>query len=501
MRHAPPIDGGDVLVVVGDLHLVIPAASVLDEEVVRMTRDRAGRAVAVDGGDPAEHPVFGAFVPMQRRHRRLDLIESVATAPPGLQNGICGEHLLEIIEGPGVDEVGVPVGQLEQSGFVGRRHRWIVTRRGSPRKATRGDHYTHPVLESALIEAVQTNRVGDVASRSEGAVNAAVVDACAAISARLEHTRAEIEGLLEQAGIPANIDPIARFPQRYALEVSVDDLATAEQVGEALAGMGFEPWERWTGAAQRSFERYGDHRSFARTNDATTVARVRWRAAASRTTWQRLTWPTPGDWHAVDLPRWAWRAYPAVRLTRLVLERIDPRRRYAGSLGPFLTTSDSLLDPLLDLVDVGEGSRVIDLGCGDGRLVVAAAARGAEAIGLESDVELVERARRRAAERGVVDRTTFVHGDARTAQLDELDVVFAFLPVEVIGELVPRLLARMRTGAVLLVHEQNRLPVGVEPAPDSSDLVVGSDAVTVAHRWWRPDPSRQSDPIDAKVIR
>lgn len=488
---------------VRDLHLVIAAESVLDEPVVGFAGDGAGRTLArgVDDAGTAEHPMFGSFVSMQPLHRGLDLGEADPAAPSGLEDGVVGEHLAEVVEAASVDQSRVASREIAEDRVGCAVHRSIVARPTRRRKATDGAHYTHPVLESALIEAVQTNRVGDVASRSEGEVHTAVIGACETIAARLEATRAEVETILAEAEFAAAIDPVGRFPQRYSVEVAADDLATAERIGAVLGTAGFEPWERWHGAARRSFERYGDHLSFARADDVTTVVRVRWKSTSPRSTWQRLTRPTPGDWHAVDLPRWAWRAYPAVRVVRLALERVDPRRRYAGSLGPFLTTSDSLLEPLLDLVDVGAASRVVDLGCGDGRLVVAAAARGADAVGIERDPDLVERARRRADDQGVADRTTFVHGDARTAELDEVDVVFAFLPVEVVAELLPRVLDRMRPGAVLLIHEQNRLPAGVDPAPDSSDLVVGADALTVAHRWWRPSPSRQSGSIDAKVNR
>lgn len=466
---------------------MIATPTVIDEPVMGGPGDRAGRRVVLDGDLGPQDPVLGPVVATESVHRGLDRGEAVASAPAGLQHGVGGEDVVEFGEGPGIDGRCVTLDQGSQVGGIRRRHRRIVARSSSLRKGSGTDHYTRPVSEAALIEAVQANRVGEVAGASRAAANVAVLHACEMIASRLEATRTEVADILGRAGVDAELAPIDRFPQRYGLEATVPDLETADAAGEALAAAGFEPWETWAGAARRSFERYGDHRSFARTDEVTTVVRVRWRSSSARSTWQRLTHPTPGDWHVVSLPSWAWRLYPVVRLGRLAVERFAPSLRYAGSLGPFLTTPAALLEPLLDLAGVGPDHRVIDLGCGDGRLVAAAAARGATAIGVETDPVLVDRAHRRAAQEGIADQVSFVVGDARTADLTGVDIVFAFLPVEVIAELLPGILERLAPGAIVLIHEQNRLPRWVEPAPDHSDLVVGDGAITVAHRW-RVDP-------------
>lgn len=339
--------------------------------------------------------------------------------------------------------------------------------------------------EASLIEAVHAGRVGSVAASTDGSLAARTVEACEAIGAHRDTIADEVRSVLEAAGIAAEIRTDGQLPQRHTIDARVADVATADAAASVLQPSGFEPWQRWRAGARRSFERHGDLLTVARTDVVTSVVRLRWRASAPRTRVQRLVRPTAGDWHLVTLPTWAWWAYPVVRLGRQLTEKLVPSRRHAASLGPFLTTPATLLDPLLDLVGVVAGDRVIDLGCGDGRLPIAAANRGAISIGVEQDTDLVARARRRVAEADLDEAVTIEHGDARFVDLADVDVVFAFLPADVFADLLPGLLERLRPGTRLLFHEQHRLPASIRPRPDHTDLVVGPDAVTVAHRWIR----------------
>jgi len=71
----------------------------------------------------------------------------------------------------------------------------------------------------------------------------------------------------------------------------------------------------------------------------------------------------------------------------------------------------SLVEKMLDMAGVGAGDFVMDLGSGDGRVVIAAAKRGARALGVEYTPELVTLSRRNAADAGVSERASFVQGD------------------------------------------------------------------------------------------
>ena len=80
-----------------------------------------------------------------------------------------------------------------------------------------------------------------------------------------------------------------------------------------------------------------------------------------------------GDWTMVSLPTPLWPAYSFVRPARLVLERIGRRDAHAAGLGPFLSTPHSLIPPLFELVGLGPDDTLLDIGCGDGRIAIAAA--------------------------------------------------------------------------------------------------------------------------------
>ena len=78
---------------------------------------------------------------------------------------------------------------------------------------------------------------------------------------------------------------------------------------------------------------------------------------------------------------------------------------------PFIETPAAVVEDILDLAAIAPADLLYDLGSGDGRIVIAAAKRGARAIGVEIDGTLVEDSRDHAFTAGVADRATFVWDD------------------------------------------------------------------------------------------
>jgi precorrin-6B methylase 2 len=351
-------------------------------------------------------------------------------------------------------------------------------------------------MTDPLVEAIHRGRLHAVATtvrddpaRGAGerarAADAAAV--CEQIGHACEHERERVVALLADAGCePAAATPIGPR-QHHTVELDVADYAAARRAADALAPHGFEPWQQWTRGAERSASRFADELVVGATADVTTVVRFRWGSGSPRSRLNRVFTPTAGDWSLIDLPAWSWPAYSLVRPVRLVSERVGALQRHEDGLGPFLSTPRSLIAPLLEFAAVTPDDRLLDIGCGDGRVVVTATEQiGCRAVGVERSADLVERARRRAENAGVADLVEIVHGDGRTTHLADATVVFMFLSMRVVADLVPATLDQLGRGARLVVHEQTRLADSLAPAPDESVALIADGAVTVAHRWTRP---------------
>ncbi|TNF36553.1 MAG: methyltransferase domain-containing protein [Deltaproteobacteria bacterium] len=107
---------------------------------------------------------------------------------------------------------------------------------------------------------------------------------------------------------------------------------------------------------------------------------------------------------------------------------------------------------MLDLAAVGPEDVVYDLGCGDGRIAIAAARRGAHAVGIEIDPARAATARAKAKAAGVAERVRIVEGDLYEADLSAATVVAAYLGTLPLQKLAPRL-AQLRDGARVVSHD------------------------------------------------
>ena len=135
----------------------------------------------------------------------------------------------------------------------------------------------------------------------------------------------------------------------------------------------------------------------------------------------------------------------------------DPSRRDLAPgelLATYYPTPDLAVEHMLELADVREGELLYDLGSGDGRIVIRAAEQyGAEAVGFEIDRELIDRSRRRIAERGLEARARIVEQDLMEADYAAPDVVTMFLTPEGLEKLVPHLDERLRPGVRVVAYK------------------------------------------------
>ena len=128
------------------------------------------------------------------------------------------------------------------------------------------------------------------------------------------------------------------------------------------------------------------------------------------------------------------------------------------SLAPYQATPPDVVDRMLTLAKVGPGDVVYDLGCGDGRIVIAAAQRfGARGVGIDIDAGLIAKAQAAARAAGVADRVEFRVQDALTIDVSDASVVSLFLLAASNVKLRPILTRQLRPGARIVSHN---FPIG-----------------------------------------
>ena len=127
----------------------------------------------------------------------------------------------------------------------------------------------------------------------------------------------------------------------------------------------------------------------------------------------------------------------------------------AGALEevPYVTTPDNVTMAMLQMARVNAQDFVIDLGSGDGRIVIAAANKfGARGLGVEIDPSLVKKSRDNAVAAGVADRVEFREEDLFKTDLSVASVVTMYLLPDVNLELRPKLLA-LKPGVRVVSHD------------------------------------------------
>ena len=118
----------------------------------------------------------------------------------------------------------------------------------------------------------------------------------------------------------------------------------------------------------------------------------------------------------------------------------EPTEGQSGKDVIWLPTAQALAEKMLNLAQVTPQDYLIDLGSGDGRIVIAAAKRGARAHGIEYDPDMVGLSKRNAVREGVADKATFVKADLFESNFSAATVITMFLLPEINMKLRPAIL-------------------------------------------------------------
>jgi hypothetical protein len=175
---------------------------------------------------------------------------------------------------------------------------------------------------------------------------------------------------------------------------------------------------------------------------------------------------------------------------------IAQQQQYQPSIGQagkdviWVPTPEELIQALYDLAKVSPSDYLIDLGSGDGPWVIAAAKRGARALGVEYNPDMVELARSKAKREGVSDKASFVNGDIFEADFSQATVITMYLLPDLNMKLRPKIL-EMKPGTRVLTNSF----IMEDWEPDQSVNVQGRSGymwivpAKVAGTWtWQTAP-------------
>jgi len=154
------------------------------------------------------------------------------------------------------------------------------------------------------------------------------------------------------------------------------------------------------------------------------------------------------------------------------------------TLAPFTATPLDVVDRMLTLAGVGPSDVVYDLGCGDGRIVIAAAQKfGARGVGIDVDAALIAQAQAQARRVGVDNQVRFLVQDAMTADVSQATVVTLYLLSASNVKLRPMLTRQLPRGARIVSHN---FAMG-DWEPDEVHTFTDAAGATRTLYLWRTD--------------
>ena len=142
---------------------------------------------------------------------------------------------------------------------------------------------------------------------------------------------------------------------------------------------------------------------------------------------------------------------------------------------PYVQTPMEIVERMLRMADVRKDDYLIDLGSGDGRIVIEAAKRGARGLGVDLDPNLVRLASENAKKAGVEERTQFLVKDLFETDLAGASVVAFYLLPDINAKLLPKLL-RLKPGTRVVSHDGG---IGDWPADETLEMRAPEKAVGV----------------------
>ena len=190
----------------------------------------------------------------------------------------------------------------------------------------------------------------------------------------------------------------------------------------------------------------------------------------------------------VYLQRWLFSLFLSLCLAGACAHAQTGKPDYQPQVGQegkdviWVPTPQALVDRMLDMGKVTAKDYVIDLGSGDGRTVITAAKRGAKALGIEYNPDMVELSKRNAAKEGVSDRASFAKADLFESDFSQATVITMFLLPDINIKLRPKIL-NLRPGTRIV---SNSFTMGDWSSDETVTVKDGCASYCTAHLWIVP---------------
>lgn len=169
--------------------------------------------------------------------------------------------------------------------------------------------------------------------------------------------------------------------------------------------------------------------------------------------------------------------------TQTTQKPYEPQVGQEGKDVVWVPTPEALVEKMLDMAKTTPQDFVMDLGSGDGRTVIAAAKRGARAVGIEYNPDMVELSKRNAAAAGVGDKATFLKADLFETDLSKATVITMFLLPSINIQLRPKIL-ELKPGTRIV---SNTFTMEDWEADETATITDGcTSSWCTAHFWIVP---------------
>ena len=162
--------------------------------------------------------------------------------------------------------------------------------------------------------------------------------------------------------------------------------------------------------------------------------------------------------------------------------QFEPEVGQEGKDVIWVPTPQTLVKKMLDMAQVTPNDYVIDLGSGDGRTVIAAAERGARALGIEYNPDMVDLSRRNAVKAGVGERAKFVRADLFESDFSNATVITMFLLPDINLQLRPKILG-LKPGTRIV---SNSFDMEEWQPDETAEVTENCESYCKAHLWIVP---------------